>query len=837
MSHTSGIAFPKQRLSYKEKIAKDYQWGKDMMDNLELYYYGEARGYDSGSDRHGRKGRADYYRKLSNYDLFNNKIYQEDFERECNALGIQVGQFVDEVKPYNKTPNKIGVLLGEELLRPFNYRPLLINSEGIKTKQAAFTETLRGLILQNVEQLVQAVRSRYDQNVPEQERQQLEQEIQDKVNSLIDPSELAKIRRTSYLDQREIMSARILDYLVLNQRIRSKMNDAFKHGLIAGEEIVWVGVRNNEPVVEIINPLGFFFDKSPEVKYIQDGMFAGYRTMMNTADIIDRYQDYLTEKDLAKLEGPIQGINGVRDDLVAKDMRYHNVDVFHEMTKKAFGESYEQGSYGQADYGTHWTVTHVEWRSERKIYFLKTLNEDGEERTEILSEDFQIPPGATKETETLKGGRKKTVYRYGDTTVEEGWIPEIWEGTKIGSDIYCGIGPKPYQYRSMDNPYNVKLGYHGLVYNNMNSESISLMDRMRPFQFLYFIIAHKLKQLVAKDKGQMVTFDTSLVPESLGMEKALYYMENFDINFINSLQNAEEAGAYQRSIITSATNRSNMQHIMSYIQLLDAIDIQISDVAGITRQREGQTPTSQAVTNAQQDLMQSSTVTEAIYFAPHFDLWREILESLLQYAQAAWKDKSVIKQYVLDDASIHTLELTPSFFRNADVGVFISNSSRDNDVFNTLKQLTQPLIQNDKATMSDIIKLFKATSVQQLEQQIEESELKMQQMQQQQLEEQKRMQLEQQKFDLQKDEAQRQHEMTIAQIEAQTDLTIAGIKAQASLATADDGGNSLEKEKLELDRKIAEEKLKLERKKLEQDKILKEKQIQVQKSKANKTTK
>jgi hypothetical protein len=830
MSESNGLAFPKQRLSYKDKIAKDFQWGKDMIDNLELNYYGSSYNYNTDSTV-DRNGRADYSRKLSNYDLYNNKIYQQDFERECNALGIEIGQFVDEVKPYNKTPNKIGVLLGEELLRPFNYRPILINSEGIRTKQAAFDEALRGLIQENVEELITTIRSRYNMNVADQERQQLEQEIQEKVDSLVDATELSKLRRTSYLDQREIMASRILEYLRLKLRLRSLMNDAFKHGLIAGEEVVWVGVRNGEPTVEIINPLGFFYDKSPEVKYVQNGMYAGYRTMMTSGDIIDRYAEFLNDEDIEKLEGPIQGINGARADLIAKDMRYHHSDIYTEMLSRTMGRASDEGSYGNAEWGTHWQVTHVEWRSERKVYFVKSTGEDGEEKVEILSEDFVIPPGSMRKTKKVRG-RKITYYEFQDITVEEGWIPEVWEGTKIGSDIYVGIGPKPYQYRSMDNPYSVKLGYHGLVYNNMNSESISLMDRMRPFQFLYFIIAHKLKQLVAKDKGQMVTFDTSLVPEELGLEKVLYYMENFDINFINSLQNAEEAGAYQRSIITSATNRSNMQHIMSYIQLLDAIDTQISDVAGITRQREGQTPNNQAVTNAQQDLMQSSTVTEAVYFSPHFDLWREVLESLLQYSQAAWKDKSIIKQYVLDDGSIETLNLTPTGFENSDFGVFISNSSKDNEVFQTLKQLTQPLLQNDKATMVDIIKIFKATSVQQLQQQIEESELKAQQMQSQQLEENRRMAQEAQKFQLEQQERQRQHELEIERMKAQTDLAVAGLKAQVDSEKNAPNETNLERAKFELDKEIAKEKIKLDKKKLEQDKKLKEEQLRIQKQKS-----
>jgi hypothetical protein len=168
----------------------------------------------------------------------------------------------------------------------------------------------------------------------------------------------------------------------------------------------------------------------------------------------------------------------------------------------------------------------------------------------------------------------------------------------------------------LDDPSAVELGYRGVIYNNMNAINISMMDRMKPYIFLYMIVVHKLKKLIAHDKGKVFHFDVSMIPKEIGLEKALHYLDNMNIDFYNPLMNAEQAGTYQRSKLTSATDRSNMQHILNYVQLMQAIDNEISDVVGITRSREGQTTSSQSVTNAQQDLAQSYNVTE-IYFNLH----------------------------------------------------------------------------------------------------------------------------------------------------------------------------------------------------------------------------
>lgn len=347
----------------------------------------------------------------------------------------------------------------------------------------------------------------------------------------------------------------------------------------------------------------------------------------------------------------------------------------------------------------------------------------------MVSEDFKVPPYAEKVTTKNEYNKSVTKYVFDNMSLEWSWIPEIWQGVRIGHDIYCCIGPKEYQYRSVDNPHKVKLGYHGVIYSNTNAEPISLVERMKPFQYLYFIIAHKLKRLIARDKGQTYHFDMSMIPEQLGLEKTIYYLEEMDINFINPLMNAEAPGAYQRGIITGSTSRSNMQFIIHYIDLLRAIDEQINDVAGISAQREGQTSPNQAVTNAQQDIIMSTTVTEATYFKPHDMLWENILNSLVQCAQVAWANKSIVKQYVLDDMSIETLEVPSESLVNADIAVFVSNSPKDSELFNDLRALAQPLLQNDKAKFSDIIKLLKATSIRELEMDIKASEEDMQKQQ------------------------------------------------------------------------------------------------------------
>lgn len=802
----TGLIFPKQRLSYTEKTKNDYAWAKKMVDLL-ILNYATDQSYVSTND-------SDYQRMVSNYQLYNNFLNQADFERECNPLGLEVGQYKDEIKAYNKAPNKINVLLGEAAKRPFNFKTVLTNSEGIKSRQEAKTQLLQRF----VESYVMDIVSKYNPKVqvnPETQQQEL-----------VKPEHLEEYMAYSYLDAREKLANKLLQYLIRKENIFDKMLDGLKHGLLSGYEYVWVGIENGEPVVQVLNSLGHFHHKSPEVKFVEDGLYAGYRTRMTTGDIIDKLGNFLKESDIEKLEGNGQSITGMDSSLGNKKMQYYTDDVTDMYLRNGILQNTsEEGSYSKPK-AEDWVVTHVEWVSQKKVGFIKRVNEYGEEETVMVNEDFKVPSYATSET-VKEGNKRKTYYYFDDMELTWGWIPEVWEGIRIGSDIYCCLGPKAYQFRSADNPQKVKLGYHGICYSAMNADPVSLMDRMKPFQYLYFFIAHKLKKLIARDRGQVFHFDMSMIPEQIGLEKTIYYLEEMDIDFFDPLKNAEAPGAFQRGKIAGATSRSNMQHILNYVQLLAAIDEQISDVAGITRQREGQTTPNQAVTNAQQDLIQSATITETIYFRPHEKVWENVLNSLLQCAQVAWQNKSVIRQYVLDDLSVQTLQLTPGDLLNSDFGVFVSNSTKDVEVFESLKGLAQPLIQNDKAKFSDIIKLLKATSVRELELGIAESEKKIQEEQLQQIQAQQQAQMQAQEIQLQIQERTFEHQK---ELQAQKDtaaLEREMIKAAGFTRDNDVNNNQipdpLEYEKFREELNLEYTKIKHEASEAEKDRASKEK--------------
>ena len=778
--------YPKQRLSYKEKTADDFAWAKSTIDSLLMNH---ASDYSINL-------KSDYHRMLSNYQLFNNVLNQADFEKECEPLGLEVGQYQDEVKPFNKTYNKIQVLLGEEIRRPFRFKAVLTNEDGIKSKLAHRDELLKQYVMAQI------------QSVFSEEQQKV-----------MDPIEVQKYMNTTYLDAREMMTNKLLKYYERSLDIPDRKNDGFKHALISGYEFVYVGAQNNEPVLEVINPLGMFYHKSPEVKFVQDGLYAGYRTYMSSGDILSKFGDYLTKDDIDMIDTSRHGKFAEKETSQTFMANYTN--------------SRTEGSYGTTTSVDDWLVQHVEWVSQRRVAFLTTGVGTPEETKTIVDEAFEAPDYAVKENRREEYSRLVTYYTWQDeagmNTLTYSWLDEVWEGVRIGENIHCMIGPKKYQFRNIDNPKKVQLGYHGIALSAMNAPAISLMDRMKPFQYLFFVIMHKLKRLIAQDRGRIFNLDVTKMDPKLGWDKTLYYMTQMGINFENPLQNADQPGYGQRSAATS-TDWSTTDYIANYMQLLNAIDQQISDVAGVNRQREGQALPSEAVTNAQSNIQMSSTITE-VYFQAHDKLWEKTLSNFSTILVECYKDKKVTKQYVLDDLSIETLNITPETFNNAQFGIFVSNSPKDDYVFKSLEALAQPLLQNDKAKFSDIVKMLRTDSTEELEAYITESEKiseqNMQASQQAQMQSQQQMQQAQHDFELLKQANELEAKVYIAEMDT--------LKFQKDQDIDDNGvPDQFELDKWREDAKLKRDKLSLEEKKLAHQKQVDEESLKLKSRQINK---
>lgn len=734
---------PRQRLPRSKKTSS---WGKSVIDELESLSYSESY-----------NGRSSKYKKQINFDLYNGKIDLADFEYVINPYGFKEDEFPASFQHYDIISPKLNLLLGEEIKRPFNFRAVSINEDAVteieKRQKEAVNQAYRDFIASIAEG-----------RDPQEEEQKL--------------ANIDHYLKYSFSDATERTSNQLLNYLTRELSLEFKFNQGFKDALISGEEIYWTGIVSGAPAVRLCNPLDITVIMDPDSEFVDDAQAVLEERWLQPSTIIDEF--YQSPDFTDAIAKRIESCN-TGSGIASGDINYPYINIGDD--------SRDQGRNHDHD-GTI-RVLRCEWKSQRKVGFLYST-EAGQEIVELVSEDFTIPGDAPKD--------KDGYYHFNDMKLKWYWISEYWEGTKIGDDIYLDIKPKQNQRRNLDNPSICKSSYVGLIYNNRNSESVSLIDRMKPYQYLYDIIYYRLELALAKTKGKVALMDVAQIPGSEGwdVDKWMYYLDAMGIMFVNSM---EEGNRGQTSNFNQfqSIDLTMGNYIQTHVALLEQIKAEVGELSGVTRQRLGQVQTSESVGGVERAVSQSSAITE-IWFYQHNEVKRRVLESVLDVAKIAYRNGKKIN-YIADDMSRHLINVSDLEFATTQTGVFIGNTSKDNQRLSDAKQLLHAAMQGDKVKMSEAISVLNSDSLVDIRKELEKGEAAQEQRAQQEQQSAQQMQQQQIQAAQQEKQAEMAHEDKLNMRDNDTKLQIAFSKNNEGGEQPED--KSLEYAKLDADRQKA----------------------------------
>ena len=654
-ANLGGQNLPQQKLPMS---SKDKEWGKSCIN-----YYSNYR-YTNGSNL-----RSDRFKKLINYDLYNGKVNHKDIETICDPLGVNTSStFAARFQHYDIISEPIRLLIGEETKRPDNHIVVSESPDDLNRKTTAVKEKI-------FQALQQGLAYQIDPNA-------------DPNNPPPPPEEILKHEKYTPSDIIESKANKVLKVLKKRLNTRLLFSQGWKDALIAGEEVYWVGIENAEVAMRRVNPVNLTVILDGDTTFVDDAIAVVEERMLAINTILDEYGDILTKDDVDKLENYTRGTFGSFNTAGGFEPQFDVVNG-----QNAFAGITPTNAYnGNNSNNYSIRVTRVEWKSMKKIGELTWTDEDGAPQTEIVDEVFN--------TRVFKEA-------FPDAKVEWYWINEAWEGVKIGLDIFTDIKAKPNQRRRLDNPYFCRLGYTGFIYEATNSQSVSLIDRLKPYQYLYDIISYRLEIAFASDQGKKFIMDLAQIPESHGIDidRWLYYLKEMNIAFINSFEEGKK-GAASGQLANKfnqfqAIDLSLSQSIQQYINMLDYIKTQVAFVSGVTPQRLGAINNSELVGNVERSVNQSSLITEYLYEG-HSEVKRRAYTAMIEVAKICYK-KGLAAQYVLDDMAIEMLTLEENEFENSEFNVFVTNNTKDLELKAKLDQLVQVALQSEKVDLSAIV--------------------------------------------------------------------------------------------------------------------------------------
>lgn len=801
------INFPRQQLSFKSKNAIWRRQCVDWGDSKTFFNYSPVR-------------RSVISKKI-NYDLYNGKLHMEDMQAVINPENLKAGYIPDRIQHYPIMNTKLEVLRGEESKRVFDYRVVVTNPNAVSEVE----ENKKNELLTRMRQLIE------DTSVDEN---QFNAEL-DKLNDYY---------QYQWQDMREIRANALLNHYYKEYNMPLIFNQGFMDAMITGEEIYRCDIVGGEPIIERINPLKIRVFKSGYSNRIEDADIIIIEDYWSPGRVIDTFYDVLSRKDMEYIEKLPDHIgqaysdsmdnidermgfvnnNMVGDEIVTDGFYFDPLNLFSDAVVN---------SLLPYDLAGNLRVLQVYWKSRRKIKKVKSYDpETGEEIYNFYPETYICNKALGEEEQVF-------------------WINEAWEGTKIGDSIYVNMRPRVVQYNRLSNPSRCHFGIIGSVYNLNESRPFSLVDRMKSYNYYYDAIHDRLNKMMARNWGKIVQLDLAKVPKGWDINKWLYYAQVNGLAVSDSFKEGNIGAATGK--LAGALNNAQSgvidadwgNNIQQYINLLEYIKMEMSEVAGISKQREGQISSRETVGGVERATLQSSHITEWLFFI-HDDVKRRALECFLETAKAALKGHSKKFSYILSDNSQKIMTIDGDEFAEADYGLVVDNSDGLQKLQSQMETLAQAALQNSTLSFSTIMKIYNSSSIAEKQRMIEEDERRIREMAQQQ--QQQELQAQQQQAELQRQTEleKMQHEDALNIRDNETKILIANINAQSKLEdTKEEDGIQepiSEEAKAKLREQIREfnEKMELERAKLEfqkdkqkQDASLKSRQINKQ---SNKTT-
>lgn len=785
MKEMSGL--PPQQLSMKRKNKLWRKKNVDFADNKTIV---------------NEVVRNSVIKKRINYDLLNGKLHMSDLELILNPEGIQAGYIPDQIQHYPIINSKLNVLRGEESRRIFDYKVVVTNPTSLSEIENTKKEELFARLQQSIANTAQS-----------------EEEFN---------AELEKINEYftyEWQDARELRGNYLLNHYSKELNFGKIFNEGFMDAMAVGEEIYQCDIVGGEPTLIRLNPLNVRVLMSGYSNRIEDADMIIIEDYWNPGKIIDNFHDVLTEKDIKYIE-EMPSMTGESDNMDIRDERQGFV------LSSMVGDVFPQGDYFFSDFNNgniesllpydfagNIRVLQVYWKSRRKIKRVKSYDpETGEEVYNFYDEQY------VTRTEL---GEEEDIY----------YINEAWEGTKIGKDIYVNMRPRPVQYNRLSNPSRCHFGIIGSIYNTNESKPFTLVDMMKPYSYAYDVIHDRLNKLIAHNWGKLIQLDLAKVPKGWPIDKWLYYARTNNLIVIDSFKEGN-VGAAMGKLAGALNNASNGvidaelgQSIVTLTNLLEFIKMEMSEVAGISKQREGQISNRETVGGVERATLQSSHITEWL-FVLHDDVKKRVLEAFLETAKIALKGRSKKFKYILSDYTSKIVEIDGDEFAENDYGLVVDNSNASQELNNKLDMLAQAALQNQTISFSTIMKLYTSTSLAEKQRMVENDERALQERQAQAQQQEMQMQQQQMEINAQMEQSKMELEDQLNARDNETKILVASMSKMGSESSEQSEYSQEAKDKLaeqirEFDARLAldKERLNFDRDKAKVDAEIKRKQI------------
>ena len=475
-----------------------------------------------------------------------------------------------------------------------------------------------------------------------------------------------------YIDDESKQGQDILDY------VRAMTNDniiylsAFFNFVSLGECYSYSDVRGNKLFKENVPVLEAF--PIPNDKFfVEDHDMFARRMLMSYQQIVDMFDDMLTDKDKKFLElyyGRASSNNGITQ-LSYTQMFETYPDICDKFTKREREIFKKEPITIHAENNNLFEVWHVVWRGEAKRGILTYINELGLQTTRVVEEDYKFNPEA------------------GDINIEWVYEPQVYEGYRIGgryNSIY------PIKARPVAFNRNGKLPYNGIMEVLPMMGKFSIIKLITPYQVMRNIFAYHREMVIAKNKMLILLLPESLIASN--SEDKIYKMAADGVLLIDDSEDTNSLKMQQIRLL----NANMGDYITQLTNLMEATKLEAREMVDMNMQRYGDIAQSAGAATTQEAISRSSM--GMVILVQMFDEFRKAdYNRDLDYCKLAYAE-GLDTSYWDELGKRRFISLDVNTFISSDYSTTVRNDSKELDKIQQLRQWAFSAAQNGDLDMA-----------------------------------------------------------------------------------------------------------------------------------------
>ena len=411
--------------------------------------------------------------------------------------------------------------------------------------------------------------------------------------------------------------------------------------------------------LESLNPLHTFIDRNINSPYSKHSQRAVVRKWITKNEILEKYGDMLSKKD---------------------------IDILESKSKMETGGMYQRG--------------------------FDSLMAVSDPETEGILAGWEVTP--TYGSTSVQGMDRYEVFdvEWLQTDKEgEKYITNRYRGIRIGAEIFVLVGKVKNVIRTKDNPNSCTLSINGTFFADRNGNPFSLILATASLQDKFDVLNFYKDTVIAESGAAGDWVDIAYIPTVLGanLVERLMKWKAYKKQGMALIDSSQEGVPPMNTTFGGYDDTLKLNTIQALEEAIQSVEETCSTITGVFREKLGGIEQRDAVTNVQMGVRQSTYITKQYYHIMDI-MTREMLLDILDVSKIVYK-KGLTGTLVLGDKYNKIFTALPEHFTVTDYDIHITDTSEILQEFETIKQLGMEFSKNGQVDPEIILEVITARSL------------------------------------------------------------------------------------------------------------------------------